>query len=110
MKAPRRFPTITEVAKEMGVSRNLVFKKLREFGAIGSNNWARTVFINDGYFALEQGEWHCDSTNKDNAYLVTTVKPKGRALIQDILDGAAPPIDAMQKLRRGDGDYRPGTR
>lgn len=99
-----KLPTITDVAHQLGKSPRRTFKALREFDLIGSNNLARSMYVDLGYFAIETREWRTPGGTVRHQYRITTVTAKGFALIQDILDGRAPAVPAMQGLRTRDGN------
>lgn len=86
-----KLPTITEAAKTLGIKRHRVFSLLRNADIIGSRDLAHTQYVDDGYFCIEQRGWQTPGTNIHNQYAITTVTPKGLALIQDLLDADSEP-------------------
>jgi phage antirepressor YoqD-like protein len=82
------YPTISEVAQQFGVSRTRVFTLLRKHDVIGSQGLVRARYLQEEYFRNEQRSRYHPGLDKETAYQVVTVTPKGRSLIQDLIDEA----------------------
>lgn len=99
-----KLPTITEIAHQLGTSRTRVFNALRTADIIGSRDLAHTLYIDRGYFRIEYRGYYVPGTRIQKHYAITTVTPKGMALIQDLLDDTQ--ANPLQGLRARDGTDR----
>lgn len=79
-------PTISDAARELKVSHLKLFAILRRHQILGSKNIAMPAYVNEGYFFIDQRKFRKAGTDVYEWYAITTVKPLGMSLLQQLID------------------------
>lgn len=80
-----RLPTLTQAAKQLGVSRNALFEELRRLKIIDQKNYAGHKYRTNGLLVVQRGFVNRD-TGRSGNYWVTVATDNGLLFLKGIAD------------------------